>query len=254
MKIAIIEDEEPAAERLSKLINDIEPDAEIISNLPTVASAVKWLTENAMPDLLIMDINLADGSSFEVFKKIKATCPVIFTTAYDQFAIDAFKVNSIDYILKPVKKEELKAAFDKFRSLKGTSTADINQLIAKITGSMKDYQKRIIIRYGENIKMVEISDVAYFYTEDKINFLCTFGNMRYPIDYNLDEVEQITDPKDFFRINRQFIVNIASIEKMLAWSKSRVKLMLKPPIEAETIVSTERSPLFKEWLTGKTAD
>ena len=252
MKIVIIEDEEPAAERLTKLILELEPTAEVINHIASVDAAVKWLTENAMPDLLIMDINLADGSSFQIFKKIKMTCPIIFATAYDQYAVEAFKVNSIDYILKPVKKEELRTAFDKFRRLKGSAMTDINQLISQLTSNKKEYQKRIIIRYGENIKMVEVKEVSYFYTEDKINYLCTFGNMRFPIDFNLDEVEKLVDPNDFFRINRQFIVSIASIEKMLAWSKSRVKLILKPNMEAETIVSTERSPLFKEWLTGKT--
>ena len=250
MKILLIEDEEPAAERLANIIKEIQPDAEIAGTIVSVKSAVKWFRENAMPELLIMDINLADGSSFEIFKEIKIMCPVIFTTAYDQYAIDAFKVNSIDYILKPVKKEELKAAFEKFMKLRAATVPDINSMISKLMGSKKEYQKRIIIRYGENIKLVEVKDVAYFYTEDKINFLCTFSNMRYPIDFNLDEVEHLVDPQEFFRINRQFIVNIVSIEKMLAWSKSRVKLMLKPSCDIETIVSTERSPLFKEWLTG----
>ena len=251
MNILIIEDEEPAAERLADIIREIEPKATITNEIVSVSSALKWFSEHAMPDLLIMDINLADGSSFEIFKSIKITAPVIFTTAYDQYAIDAFKVNSIDYILKPVKKEDLKAAFDKFKQLRNNAATDINLLISQLTGNKKEFQKRIIIRYGDNIKMIEVKDVAYFYTEEKINFLCTFGNMRYPIDFNLDEVERLIDPKDFFRINRQFIVNIAAIEKMLAWSKSRVKLILKPVIELETIVSTERSPLFKEWLTGK---
>ena len=250
MKILIIEDEEPAAERLTNIIREIDSSAEIIDSIASVKSAVRWFKENAMPDLLVTDINLADGSSFEIFKEIKVTCPVIFTTAYDQYAIEAFKVNSIDYILKPVKKEELKIAFDKFRNLQVNSLPDINTMISKLMSGKKEYQKRIIIRYGDNIKLVEVKDVAYFYTEDKINYLCTFSNTRYPIDFNLDEVEHLVDPQEFFRINRQFIVNIISIEKMLAWSKSRVKLMLKPVCKIETIVSTERSPLFKEWLTG----
>ena len=160
MKIVVIEDEEPAAERLGNLIKELEPEAEIVSNLATVNASVKWLSENAMPDLLIMDINLADGSSFEIFKKVQTTCPIIFTTAYDEFAIAAFKVNSIDYILKPVKKEELKAAFDKFKMLKGSANTDINQLISQLTGSKKEYQKRIIIRFGDNIKMVEIKEIG----------------------------------------------------------------------------------------------
>lgn len=250
MKTLIIEDEELAAERLSRLIVETEPEAEIITTLASVKSAVKWFSENPMPELLFMDINLADGSSFEIFKKVNITCPIIFVTAFDQYAIDAFKVNSIDYILKPLKKEDLKNALDKFKRMKPVAP-DMSQLVSQLLGNKKDYQKRIIIRFGENIKMVEVKDIAYFFTEDKINYLCTHAGLRYPVDFNLDELEHLIDPTEFFRINRQFIVNISSIEKMLAWSKSRVKLILKPVCEIETIVSTDRSPHFKEWLTGK---
>jgi DNA-binding LytR/AlgR family response regulator len=251
MNILIIEDEELAAERLSKIVSEIVPEARIADSLPTVKSSVKWFETHPMPDLILMDINLADGSSFEIFKKIKVTAPVIFITAYDQYAIDAFKVNSIDYILKPVKKESLKAAMDKYLELKSGASYNMAQLLLQMMGNKKDYQKRIIIRFGENIKMIEVKDVAYFYTEDKINYLCTHSGLRYPIDFNLDELENLVDPSEFFRINRQVIVNITSIEKMLAWSKSRVKLILKPATDMETIVSTDRSPHFKEWLTGK---
>jgi two-component system LytT family response regulator len=141
---------------------------------------------------------------------------------------------------------------EKFKLLTALSTNQVQALLKQINpaSASKELQKRIIIRYGDTIKMVEINDVAYFYTEDKINFLCTKDNLRYPIDQNLDELEAITDDAIFFRINRQFIVNIAAIDKMLAWSKSRVKIVLKPVCEHETIVSTERSPHFKEWLTG----
>jgi len=250
MKTLIIEDEELAAERLSRLIVETEPAAEIITTLASVKSAVKWFSENPMPELLFMDINLADGSSFEIFKKVNITCPIIFVTAFDQYAIDAFKVNSIDYLLKPLKKEDLKNALDKFKRMK-PSAPDMSQLVSQLLGNKKEFQKRIIIRFGENIKMVEVKDIAYFFTEDKINYLCTHAGLRYPVDFNLDELEHLIDPTEFFRINRQFIVNISSIEKMLAWSKSRVKLILKPVCEIETIVSTDRSPHFKEWLTGK---
>jgi DNA-binding LytR/AlgR family response regulator len=249
MKTLIIEDEELAAERLSRMITELEPSAVIIEVIASVNAAIKWFGSNSMPDLVFMDINLADGSSFEIFKKANVTCPIIFVTAYDQYAIDAFKVNSIDYILKPVKKEDLRKALDKYNRLK--PQPDMNKIM-QLLDSKKEYQKRIIIRFGENIKMVEVKDVAYFFTEDKINYLCTHGGLRYPVDFNLDELENLIDPSEFFRINRQFIVNISSIEKMLAWSKSRVKLILRPACEIETIVSTDRSPHFKEWLTGKT--
>lgn len=252
MKILIIEDEAPAAERLKKLILEIEPGAIIPESPVSIKSAVKWLKENPSPDLLFMDIHLADGHSFEVFNEVQVTAPVIFVTAYDQYALDAFKVNSIDYLLKPVKKDDLNRAMEKFKLLTALSTNQVQALLKQInpTSTSKELQKRIIIRYGDTIKMVEINDVAYFYTEDKINFLCTKDNLRYPIDQNLDELEAITDETIFFRINRQFIVNIGAIDKMLAWSKSRVKIVLKPACEHEIIVSTERSPHFKEWLTG----
>jgi DNA-binding LytR/AlgR family response regulator len=248
MKTLIIEDEELAAERLSRMISELEPSTEITGIAASVNDAVKWFGSNNMPDLVFMDIHLADGSSFEIFKKVNVTCPIIFVTAFDQYAIDAFKVNSIDYILKPVKKEDLRKALDKYNRLK--PQPDMNKIM-QFLDSKKEYQKRIIIRFGENIKMVEVKDVAYFFTEDKINYLCTHSGLRYPVDFNLDELENLIDPAEFFRINRQFIVNISSIEKMLAWSKSRVKLILRPACEIETIVSTDRSPHFKEWLTGK---
>ena len=252
MKILIVEDEAPAAERLKKLLLEIEPNAEIPESPVSIKSAVKWLKENPAPDLLFMDIHLADGHSFEVFNEVQVSSPIVFVTAYDQYALEAFKVNSIDYLLKPVKKDDLLRAMEKYKLLTALSSNQVQALLKQINpnAASKEQQKRIIIRYGDTIKMVEVSEVAYFYTEDKINFLCTKDNLRYPIDQNLDELETIIDGAVFFRINRQFIINISAIDKMLAWSKSRVKVILKPACDHETIVSTERSPNFKEWLTG----
>ncbi len=177
---------------------------------------------------------------------------IIFITAYDQYAIDAFKLNSIDYILKPIKKDELRKALEKFKRMGNIQVQHMTSLLNTIKSNQdKEFQKRIVIRYGDTIKMIEITDIAYFYTEEKINFLCTNGDTRMPIDQNLDELEEILDPKIYFRINRQFIINISAIEKMLTWSKSRVKIILKPASEHETIVSTERSSHFKDWLIGK---
>jgi len=252
MRILIIEDETPAADRLKKMILDLEPNGEIINNLVSIASSVTWLKENPAPDLIFMDIHLSDGDSFQIFNELEVISPVVFVTAYDQYALEAFKVNSIDYLLKPVKKEDLSRALDKYKQRGSSNTQQMMDLLKQmnITPSKKETQKRIVIRYGDTIKMVEIAEVAYFYTEDKINFLCTKDNVRYPIDQNLDELENMVDGDVFFRINRQYIININAIDKMLAWSKSRVKVILKPTCENETIVSTERSPHFKEWLTG----
>jgi DNA-binding LytR/AlgR family response regulator len=256
MNVLVIEDEKLAADRLIKMILEVRPDWKILATLVSVRSSVEWLSSNAAPDVIMMDIQLADGPSFEIFKAVKVMSPVIFTTAYDQHALEAFKVNSIDYLLKPVKREELVQAFDKLRLLGEMNFRKLESLMNLIQSKniTKEYQKRIVIRYGDTIKMVEVPDVAYFFTEDKINYLCTQGNLRYPIDYNLDELEHLLDPAEFFRINRQFIINIRSIDKMLAWSKSRVKVILRPPTTEDTIVSTERSPYFKEWLTGTSTD
>ena len=252
IKILIIEDEEPAAERLAKMLLDIDPNIIVVGNTVSVKSSVKWFKENPIPDLILMDINLSDGHSFDIFKEVEISAPIIFITAYDQYAIDAFKLNSIDYILKPIKKDELRNALDKFKRMGNIQVQHMTSLLNTIKSNQdKEFQKRIVIRYGDTIKMIEIADIAYFYTEEKINFLCTNDDTRMPIDQNLDELEEILDPKIYFRINRQFIINISAIEKMLTWSKSRVKIILKPASEHETIVSTERSSHFKDWLIGK---
>jgi DNA-binding LytR/AlgR family response regulator len=252
MNILILEDEEPAAQRLIKLLHEIEPGAKVLDTLVSVKSAVEWLKKNSAPELMLMDINLADGLSFEIFSQVEVSCPVIFITAYDQYAIQAFKVNSIEYLLKPVKKEELMSALEKYKRLfEGKSMPDLKLLLESIREKHEDYKKRFLIKYGDHIKTIDIKNVAYFYTEEKINFLKTKDDHSYPIDYNLDRLETMIDPERFFRINRQFIISIESITDMFSFSKSRVKVVLNPPINMDTIVSTERSPNFKEWLSGK---
>ena len=252
MKYVIVEDEEPAALRLEKMIREVLPDAVMVNHLVSVKSAIDYLKSHPHPDLMFLDIQLGDGNSFEIFDSVTPDCPLIFTTSFDQFAIQAFKVNSIDYLLKPVKKNELAAALSKFQMRESPTVkdkVDYEKLLHMIKSNV-EYQRRILIRFGDIIKAVEVNDVAYFYTESKVNFLCSFDGKNYPIDQNLDQIESMIDPKVFFRINRQFIVNIKAISKMVSYSKSRVKLILNPPTEIETIVSTERSPNFKFWLTG----
>lgn len=249
MNILLIEDEEPAAKRLHKMILEIEPAAVVSENIVSITSAVKWFSQNAEPDLIISDIQLADGLSFEIFKSVGIKCPVIFTTAYDQYAIEAFKVNSVDYLLKPVKKDELAYAIDKYKKLHKTPAPfDIEELLKTFQPPVQDYKKRFVVKYGEHIKTINVEDVAYFYTEDKINFLTTKENRRFTIDFNLDALETMLNPASFFRINRQYIVNIQSIAEMFTYSKSRVLIKLNPPAKHETIVSTERSGAFKQWL------
>lgn len=251
MTILIIEDEEPAYKRLHKMLKDIEPNHVLLNQIVSVSSAVKWFKEHDAPDLIISDIQLSDGISFEIFKQIDIKCPVIFTTAYDQYAIEAFKVNSIDYLLKPVKKEELEKAVTKFKALTPATAApaiDINKLLQSLQPAGTDYKKRFVVRYGEHIKTIDIEEVVYFYTEDKATFLCTKDARRFVVDFNLDTLDSMLDPKIFFRINRQYIISIHSIAEMFAYSKSRVLIKLNPPSKHETIVSTERSADFKHWL------
>lgn len=250
MKILIIEDEAPAANRLRGMLEDIDPEVKILDIIVSINSAVKWFQNNPPPDLILQDIQLADGISFEIYKKVEIFSPVIFVTAFDEYAIQAFKLNSIDYLLKPLKKEELVKAINKYKRLAKALTVptDMDDLLRSLRYSEKKYKNRFLIRFAEHIKKVDVSDIAYFYTQDKINFLRTFAGQAYPIDNNLDFVEKAIDPEIFFRINRQFIINIDSIEQMYSFSKSRVKISLKPPIAMETIVSTDRSPHFKTWL------
>jgi len=253
MRILIIEDEQPASTRLKKLLLEAEPNAVILDEIVSIKSAVEWFTNHSHPDLIFMDIHLADGNSFDIFELVNITTPVIFITAYDEFALKAFKVNSVEYLLKPVKQEELVAAINKFKTYfnKNNPLPDLSKLMENLKDPGASFKKRFLIRYGEHIKTVDTDNVAYFYTEEKINFLRTKDNHTYHIEYNLDKLDGMLDPEKFFRINRQFIINIAAIDQMFSFSKSRVKINLKPPIDLDTIVSTERSPLFKEWLSGK---
>lgn len=250
--ILIIEDEEAASRRLSKMIMEIVPDAIILPPVASITSAVSWLQNNPSPDVIFLDVHLADGQSFEIFKQVNITCPIIFTTAFDQYALEAFKVNSIDYLLKPIKKDELDRGIKKFIQLTAPAQQNlaIEKLLATLQLSKAEYKKRFAVKYGEHIKTIETPDIAYFYTENKVNFLVTKQGKRFAIDNNLDQLESVVDPQKFFRINRQFIIGFHSITEMLTYSKSRVLIKLDPPTKLETIVSAERSGAFKTWLDG----
>ena len=249
MKVIIVEDEPRAAQRLEKLILEIDDSIQVLAQLDSVESVVEWLNENEIPELFFMDIHLADGSAFEIFNQVKIAQPIIFTTAYDEYAIQAFKVNAIDYILKPIKKDELQTALNKYKSLQSKPSFDYSELVKQIQKETPQKLKRFLIRVGQTLKTVEVNDVAYFYTEDKITFLISNEGKRYPIDFSLEKLEEDLDSEIFFRINRQFIVRVSAITKMVTVSKSRVKLYLEP-CSIETIVSTERSGKFKKWLVG----
>lgn len=252
MNIVIIEDEVIAAERLLASIKKIQNSVCLLAQPDSVKSSIEFLKKNSERiDLIFLDIQLSDGLSFEIFDKVSIQCPIIFTTAYDQYAIKAFKLTSVDYLLKPIKKEELKIALEKFRT-HFQKSSDMNSKISMVQEAIaKSLQKRIVVKYGHTIKAIDISDAAYFYTRQKVTFITMKNGEVLPIDENLDELEKILDPKDFFRINRQCIISFSAIENMYTYTKSRVKIILNPVTEEEIIVSTERSSDFKSWLLGK---
>ena len=250
MTALIIEDEAAAARRLRKLVRRIDPTIQILGELDSVETSVDFLLHNDAPGLIFLDIHLADGSSFDIFQFVDVRCPVIFTTAYDEYALKAFQVNVVDYLLKPIKMPALEHALEKYRRL-NVGTPEINY--RKLAESMipEGADKRFLLRVGSQLRVVKMNEVAYFNTEDKITLLTTHAGKRYPIDYSLEQLDEMAPPAEFFRINRQFIIRLAAIAEMHAYSKSRVKLKLNPPCKLETIVSTERSPHFKRWLEGQ---
>ncbi len=246
MKALIIEDEKPASRRLTKLLLEVDPTIEILNILDSVESSIQWLSKNQAPEIMFMDIHLADGSGFDIFKKTNITCPVIFITAYDEYAIDAFKVNSVDYLLKPVKKEELESAILKFKNLQYSySSIGIDSLV---NSSGKKYKDRFVIKLGNKIKSILVDDIAYFYSKDKLSFICDKEGKNSPIDMSLDKLEVLLNPLNFFRVNRQIIANSTSIKDIQTSSKSRIILILEPPTVIEAIISSERSSVFKKWL------
>ena len=250
MTALIIEDEAAAARRLRKLVERIDPTIQILDELESVEASVNFLRNNAPPDLILLDIHLADGSSFDIFHYVDVHCPIIFTTAYDEYALKAFQVNAVDYLLKPIKAPDLKRALEKHRKLNvKTHEFDYRKLAESMVPEGAD--KRFLLRVGSQLRVVKMKEVAYFNTEDKITLLTTHTGKRYPIDYSLEQLGEMTPPANFFRINRQFIIRFEAIAEMHAFSKSRVKLKLDPPCKLETIVSTERSPHFKRWLEGQ---
>lgn len=251
MKFLIIEDEPLAARRLEKMIVSVRPESEMLAHLESVEESVAWLHTHDMDkiELAFVDIQLADGTSFEIFHLVETDFPVIFTTAYDAYAIQAFQVNAIDYLLKPVKRNELADAIQKYEKYDRIKMSGEN--LARLLSEMKpSYKERFVVKVGRTIRVVRTADVAYFYTEDRITFLMDKDGKRYPVEMTLEQLESVLDPSEFYRANRQFIVHIRHIREMLAYSKSRLKLKLDPPIDRQIVVSTERASDFKEWLSG----
>ncbi len=248
MNIFVAEDEMPAFKRLSKLLAEVAPTAVIAGHADSIAQAKEWFETHPRPDLLLLDIHLADGSGFDLLREIKPDCPVIFITAYNEYAFDAFKTVSIDCLLKPLKKEELAAALGKLKQFQSILTRTLPQETQTLA---QDYKKRFLVRFGEHIKTLSVTDIAYFYSENKATFARTYEARNYPIDHNLDALERMLDPQDFFRINRQYLINMNAIEEMRSYTKARVIVKLKPAVKEPPVVSSERAADFKDWLAGE---
>lgn len=251
-KVLIIEDEKPAAEWLSQLILRFDARIAILAVIDSVRGAREWFENNTAPDLAFMDIQLADGLSFEIFEQVKVPCPVIFTTAYEEYAIRAFKVNSLDYLLKPIAWSDLEAAFQKFISQQGKVDAApvvTLELLNRVKDMMrKQYKTRFVIKVGDHLKSIPVEDILYFYSMEKATYLCTSDFRTYTVDYSLDHISEMVDEHRFFRINRKYILSNHSIADIVIYSNSRLKIKLKKPDEESIIVSREKVQDFKEWL------
>lgn len=248
MQILIIEDETRAASQLQRMLKACNFDYELLDIIDTVEDAVLWFQKNTTPDLVFMDIQLADGLSFEIFQKIDIEAPIIFTTAFDQYAIQAFKVNSVDYLLKPIQKDDLNTALDKF--LKSNKPAAIDPSILKqLLGSMQAPSKRegLLVKEGSGFVQIKISELLYCYSEDSITFGIT-SNKRFIIEETMDEFFDSLDQKNFFRINRGQIVTKTSIQKIDPYFNHRVKLSISNPRDQEFIVSRPKTSDFKKWM------
>ena len=250
MKIIIIEDEKPAARLLQRKVEKMGLQVETL--LHSVEEALLWFQKNDHPDLIFLDIQLSDGLSFEIFEKVDIKSAVIFTTAFDEYALRAFKLNSIDYLLKPIDEEDLEIAFNKFKSRNASLpnlSLDFETIKKMLVNPLeKEYKKRFTIKIGEHFKMIPIEEVACFYSENKGTYLHTLENRDYLLDLTLEQLETELNPKDFFRVSRKFIVPFKSIKDIVVYSNSRLKLILPSFKSDEIIVSRERVNDFKEWL------
>lgn len=252
MNVLIIEDERPAATRLEKLLKKVDAEMVVLDKIDSVKKAVQWFrSASSSPDLIFMDIQLADGLSFEIFEHVDITVPVIFTTAFDEYALKAFKVNSIDYLLKPVDEDELQGAFDKLNRLGAGKPAKANTL-EQITQAMEmltnKYKSRFLVKVGEHIKSIGVESIFYFFSREKASFCQITDGKNYLLDYSLEQIEGMVDPQVFFRINRKYLISMDAIEDIISYSNSRLKVILKNSNDSDVIVSRDRVSDFKIWL------
>lgn len=253
MRYLIIEDEPLAQEELVRMLKALDPNFMLLASIDSVKQSIEWFNNNEQPDIVFMDIHLSDNICFEIFNKVEITAPVIFTTAYDQYAIEAFKTNGIAYLLKPIEEEELIAALKKFRTLTNTNIelSSIHSHIQQLS-TLNSYKERVLAKVGDNYQHVAMQDVAYFYSEDHYTFVATKDKQRYIINYTLDTLVEQINPQQFFRISRQFIVNINAINNISKHFNGRLKITVNPSFSEDIYVSRNRVQTFLAWLDGET--
>ncbi len=248
MKAIIVEDEEFASKRLSLLISELAPDLEIATVLSSVQEAKQWFSENPLPDLIFLDIQLNDGYGFDILDDLEDHPPVIFTTAYNEFAIRGFKYNGLDYLLKPIVKADLKVALEKFEKNITRSSAPQQNMQELKDLFRKEFKHRFMVKVGNQFRSFNVADIAYFKSMDGMIFLHTHAAQTYPIEYTIDQLENILNPIQFFRVNRKFMVSVESVVEIHSYFNSRLLLKLLPKEEEQVIVSRERTTNFKKWL------
>jgi DNA-binding LytR/AlgR family response regulator len=257
MNILIVEDEELAVKKLQKTLASVDPDANVVAITDSIKSTVDWLEQNTAPDLILMDIELSDGQSFEIFSRVQLKSAVIFTTSYDEYALKAFKVNSIDYLLKPVQKEDLEAALNKFHQMKTIyhqesrgKEMNVENLINELKNKLqpKEYRKRFLVKNAQKLVSIEVEEIAYFFSDGRLNFFKTYDNKKYVVDYTMDELEEMLNPERYFRISRSFYIAVDSVDQIHDYFGNRLMLHLKPEVDKEAIVSREKVTDFKKWM------
>jgi DNA-binding LytR/AlgR family response regulator len=248
MNVLIIEDEKPAADKLVSLLGKTGEDITVVETLETVEGSINWLMNNESPDLIFMDIQLADGISFEIFDSVEIKTPIIFTTAYDEYAIRAFKVNSVDYLLKPIDTGDLSKAIDKYKSLY-PAKIDNKKIELIYNQLVKKYKTRFFIKFGSHCRSVMTDEIRYFFIVERSTFMNTSSGKIFDVDHSLEQIQKMVDPEKFYRINRNFIINIAAITDIITWSSNRLKVKLTGGDENfEMVVSRDKVSDFKRWL------
>lgn len=255
VKVLIVEDEMPSARKLKAFIEKIAPDFKVMDILDSVTETVQFLGNNTC-DLIFLDIQLSDGNSFSIFEQVKVETPIIFTTAFNQYAIDAFKQVSVDYLLKPLEMERLSQAIKKFRKIHLTTNAfvptinyqELNKILSNSIQSQA-YQQRFMVHYRDVLKAITVEEIAAFYAENKSVFILTIKGHKYDLPMTLEQLEGKLNPKCFFRANRKCIVHIQSVKEAVVYSKSKLKLNLVPPLSFDVIISIDKTPKFKQWLS-----